>query len=155
MAFSPSSPVTGGAQTGFTSPTYTLTSDTAPDATGRQYAITALGGTQTGATAHSASSPFTMTMFRPKVFKALGTPDPNTGVYYKVSKNTWKLIFRKGATPAANQADQILQITCTIDVPAGTDTYDAAEIRAAWSAFAGTVWAQSSGIGDSLVSGIL
>lgn len=155
MAFSPASPLTGGAQTGLTSPTYTLTADVAPDATGRQYAVTALGGTQTGVTSHSASSPFTLTMFRPKAFKALGVPDPSTGVIYRVGKNSWKLIVRKGVTPAADQAPQIMQIHVTFDVPAGADTYDAANVRACMSAAAGAIWAESADIGDSLVSGIL
>lgn len=155
MAFTPASPVTGGAQTGLTSPTYTLTSDVAPDATGKQYAVTALGGTQTGVTTHSASSPFTLTMFRPKSFKALGQPDPGTGVIYRVGKNSWKLIVRKGVTPAADQPAQNLQITVQMDVPAGADTYDAVNVRAAMSLAAGAIWAESSDIGDSLVTGIL
>lgn len=155
MAFSPASPLTGGAQTGLTSPTYTLTSDVAPDATGRQYAVTALGGTQAGVTAHSASSPFTLTMFRPKSFKALGQPDPSTGVIYRVGKNSWKVIVRKGVTPAANQPAQVMQCTLTIDVPAGADTYDSANVRAALSCAFGALWGDSADIGDSIVSGIL
>jgi len=155
MAFSPASPLTGGAQTGFTSPTYTLTSDVAPDATGRQYAVTALGGTQTGVTAHSASSPFTLTMFRPKSFKALGQPDPGTGVIYRVGKNSWKIIVRKGVTPAADQPAQVMQVTVTMDVPAGSDTYDSANVQAAMSLAAGALWGESADIGDSLISGIL
>lgn len=155
MAFAPSSPVTGGPQTGFTSPTYTLTSDTAPDATGRQYAVTAIGGTQTGVNAHSASDPFTLTMFRPKSFKAVGVPDPSTGVIYRVGKNTWKIIVRKGVTPAANQGASIMQCSLEISVPAGSDTYDDANVRAALSLLFGVAWESSADIGDSLVSGVL
>lgn len=155
MAFSPPSPTTGGAQTGLTTPTYTLTSDVAPDATGRQYAVTALGGTQTGVTTHSASSPFTVTMFRPKSFKAVGVPDPSTGVVYQVGKNSWKIIVRKGVTPAANQSARPMLITAQIDVPAGADAYDAANVRAALSLFVGILSGDSSDIGDSIISGIL
>lgn len=60
MAYSPSSPVTGGTQTGLTSPTYTLTADIAPSALGKQHAVTALGGTQTGVRTSSAADPFTV-----------------------------------------------------------------------------------------------
>lgn len=155
MAFSPASPVTGGPQTGLTTPTYTLTSDVAPDATGRQYAVTALGGTQTGVTTHSASSPFTLTMFRPKSFKALGQPDPGTGVIYRVGKNQWKIIVRKGVTPAADQSAQLMLCTLNIEVPAGADTYDSANVRAALSLLFGAAWADSSDIGDSVITGIL
>lgn len=153
MAFNPSSPVTGGAQTGLTSPTYTLTVDVAPDATGKQWAVTALGGTQTSVTTHSASSPFTITGFRPKNFKALGMPDSNG--LYRVGKNRWRFIIRKGVTPAANQPAALMQVTLDCEIPAGADTYDAANVRAALSLAFGAVWAQSSGIGDSGVTGIL
>jgi len=61
MTWSPTTPVTGGAQTGFTAPTYTLSVDTAPDINGKQHAVTALGGTQAGVTSHSVSNPFTVT----------------------------------------------------------------------------------------------
>jgi len=155
VSFAPTSPVTGGAQTGLTSPTYTHVSDVAPDATGKQYAVTALGGTQTGVNIHSASSPFTVTMFRPKSFKSLGVPDPSNGIYYSVGKNTWKFIVRKGVIPAADQPAKSLIATLTIDVPAGSDSYDAANVRAAMSLLIGTLNQCSAGIGDSLVSGIL
>lgn len=50
MTWSPSSPLTGASQSDLTSPTYTLTSDVAPNSNGEQAAVTALGGTQTGVT---------------------------------------------------------------------------------------------------------
>lgn len=153
--YSPTTPVTGGAQTGFTAPTYTLTSDVAPDATGKQHAVTALGGTQTGVTTHTASAPFTVTAFRPKTFKVLGTPDPATGVVYRVGKNSWKLITRKGVTPAANQSASLMLISTTFEVPAGADTYDGPNVQAALSLHVGILNQMSAGLGDSLKSGIL
>jgi len=71
MSFNLTSPVTGASQTGFTAPTYTLTVDTAPDVNAKQWAVTALGGTQAGVSSHSVASPFTVTMFRPKVLRLL------------------------------------------------------------------------------------
>lgn len=153
--FSPDASITGQAQDGLTSPTYGLTADVAPDATGKQYAVTTLGGTQTGVRTHSASDPFTGTMFRPKSFKAVGVPDPATGVISKVGKNSWKIIVRKGVTPAANQPAQTMVIDCRFDVPAGSDTYDAINVRAALSFFFGLLVEESDDIGDSLVTGIL
>lgn len=155
MAVTLTSPVTGAAQTGFTSPTYTHVSDTAPDANMKQYAVTALGGTQSGVNVHSASCPFTITFVRPKVFKPLGTPNPVTGVVKDVPRNTWKVHVRKGVLPLAGQAYQTMQMTCTIDVPAGSDVADPSNIRAAFSALIGSLSQVSSGIGDSAVSGIL
>jgi hypothetical protein len=40
-----------------------------------------------------------------------------------------------------------------IDVPAGADSYNAADVRAALSAFIGAINANSAGIGDSLTVG--
>lgn len=117
MSFALTSPITGQAQTGLTSPTYTHVTDSAPDITGKQVAVTALGGTQTGVTTHSMSSPFTITFFRPKVFRFLGKPNPTTGLIKDVPRNSFKLITRKGVLPLAGQPFRNMQITTTIDLP--------------------------------------
>lgn len=156
MAISLSTPVTGGAQTGFTSPTYTIAADNAPDASnGKQWAVTALGGTQAGVRAHAATDPFTVTYVRPKVFKAIGKPHPVTGLLPSVPKNTHLLIVRKGALPMANQPASTLLIRCSIDVPAGSDTADPAQLRAAISLLVGALSQLSAGVGDTLVSGLI
>jgi hypothetical protein len=154
MAFSLTSPITGGAQTGLTSPTYTHVADVAPDVNGKQVAVTALGGTQTGVTVHSVASPFTVTIIRPKSFKTLAPVVPGTGLLPSVPKNSWKVIVRKGVTPLAGQPAAILLVKMEIDVPAGADTADAPNIRAAISAAVGALSQQSAGLGDTLVSGI-
>lgn len=155
MAFAPTSPVTGAAQTGLTTPTYTLSVDTAPDSNGKQYAVTALGGTQTGAIAHSVAAPFTTTFFRPKVLKTLSPVDPVTGVLKAVPRNTYKLISRKGVLPLAGQAYQTMQVWTVIEVPAGADTVDAANVRAALSCHIGLLNQVSAGIGDTALNGVM
>lgn len=155
MAFSPTSPITGTAQTGLTSPTYTHTADIAPDVNGKQVAVTALGGTQTGVVAHSISSPFTLTMIRPKTMKLLPAVNPTTGQLRNVPKNTSKIITRKGVVPLAGQAPVVMVVTTTIDVPAGADTADSASVRAALSAHIGLLSQQSAGIGDTVTTGVL
>lgn len=155
MTFILTSPVTGAAQTGFTSPTYTLTADTAPDVNAKQWAVTALGGTQAGASAHSVASPFTVTMFRPKVSKTLGTPNPVTGVVSNIPKNVYKVITRKGVVPLAGQNAVTMLFTTIMEVPAGADLANPAEIRAALSAHIGSLNQQAAGIGDTTVNGIL
>lgn len=153
--FSPTSPVTGAAQAGFTSPTYTLTQDVAPTPNGKQFAITALGGTQTGVDTHSVSKPFTITFFKPGQLKVLPTPNPVTGVIKKIPSNIYKLVSRKGASPLANQANQVARITTIIEVPAGTDTFEPEEIQALLSCHIGVLSQQSSGIGDTVKTGIM
>jgi hypothetical protein len=155
MPFAPTSPITGGTQTGLTSPTYTHVADVAPDVNGKQIAVTALGGTQTGVTAHSIGSPFTMTAIRPKTMRLLPQPNPTTGVVKNVPKNTSKVITRKGVIPLAGQAPAIMIITTTIDVPAGADTADTLSVRAALSAHVGLLNQQSAGIGELVTTGIL
>lgn len=155
MAITLPGSVTGAAQTGFTSPTYTTTPDTAVDSSSKQVAVTALGGTQVGVTTHSVSSPFTASVWRPKQFGLLGKPNPTTGLIANVPKNTYKVIVRKGVTPALNQPVDVMGIHIELKVPAGSDTYDAANVRAAISMAIGTLTAISAGLGDTVINGVL
>lgn len=154
MAFSLSTPVTGAAQTGLTSPTYTMAVDYAPESNGKQWAVTALGGTQTGVTTHSVASPFTINFVRPKTYKVLGKPNPVTGVIANVPMNVYHLITRKGVLPLAGQPYQPMVIRTAISAVAGSDTADAPNVRAALSLHFGAIAQQSAGIGDTVVSGI-
>ncbi len=154
MSINVTSPITGLAQTGLTSPTYTVVTDVAPTNNAKQVAVTALGGTQTGVTISSVSSPFTLNFVRPQTLKGLPAPNPVTGVIASVPTNTYQLITRKGVTPAVNQSVRTMVIRTTIDVPAGSDTYDASNVRAALSAHFGWLSQQSAGVGDTSVSGV-
>lgn len=155
MSFAPSTPVTGAAVTGLTTPTYTIVADVAPSINGKQYAVSALGGTQTGVDVNTVSKPFTLTFFRPAVLKVLPQANPVTGIVKNVPLNTYKLITRKGVAPAVNQSIMVARITTTIEIPAGSDTYEPEDIRALISAHFGTGWAQASGIADTVISGVI
>lgn len=155
MSFALTSPVTGLPQTGLTSPTYTIAADTPPDANAKQYAVTALGGTQTGVLAHSVAAPFTHAMFRPKSFKALQPVNPVTGVLRSVPSNTYTVVTRKGVVPLAGQAFKNMVIRTTIECPAGADTADPVSVSAALSAHFGVVSQASAGIGDTVKNGVL
>lgn len=157
MAISVSSPVTGTAQTGLTSPTYTVTADVAPSNNGKQWAVTALGGTQSGVRTHAPSDPFTITFERPSVLRTLGNLISGvTGLYGKVPTNVYTGIrVRKGVNIAANNVPRVMMIDMKISVPAGADSYDSANVRAALSAAIGALSQQSSGLGDTAASGIL
>jgi len=155
MSITSDGTITGQAQTGLTSPTYTTTVDVAPSANGKQWAITALGGTQTGVDAHSVSKPFTVSAFKPTVMRQLGTPNPVTGVVTSVPRNTYKIITRKGVNPLTGQPMATMLITTSIEVPAGGDTVDPEDVRAAVSLHLGFLVENSAGIGDTCVNGIL
>lgn len=155
MAITIPGSITGAAQTGFTTPGYTTTADTPPDMNSKQAAITAVTGTQAGVDAHSVSRPFTVTVTRPKQFGVLGKANPVTGLIASVPRNTYKVLTRKGATPLAGQPPQVVIARTEIEVPAGCDVNDPANVRAALSAHIGMLQAVAAGIGDTTVNGVL
>lgn len=153
MTIAVTSPITGSAQTGLTSPTYTNVSMAGPDANVKQYAVTALGGTQAGVDVHSVSRPFTISFWFPKILRVL--PSLNSaGQLPSVPMNVYKWITRKGTTPLAGQPSVTLVITTEMSIPAGADTADAPNVRAALSAHFGAIAQQSAGTGDTAVSGV-
>lgn len=155
MGISLTSPVTGSAQTGFTSPTYTLVSDIAPDVNGKQYVVSALGGTQTGATAHTVSNPFTTAIFRPKVVRGFSANVDSNKYVVNNPSNVWKVITRKGGVPASGERFAVSILTTSFSIPAGVETYSIAEIRAAISMHIGSLTQMSAALGDSFNNGTL
>jgi hypothetical protein len=155
MTITITSPITGTAQTGLTSPTYTVVADSPPGPNAECVGVTALGGTQTGVTTNTVSSPFSVTFWKPLNYKVLGKPNPTTGLIANVPMNTYQVITRKGVTPLAGQPIRNMVITTMIEVPAGADTADSANVRAALSAHIGSLDQQSAGLGDMLINGLL
>jgi len=155
MTISLSSPVSGGAQTGFTSPTYTVVVDTAPTSSGKQYAVTAVGGAGNTPRISSASDPFTVTFERPANVRSAPVPNPVTGVVGNVPRNTYKTRVRKGVIPVTGQNPQVMLITGAFDVPAGADLANPVDLKAAVSLFIGALNQQSAGWGDTLLSAVI
>jgi hypothetical protein len=121
----------------------------------KQWAVTALGGTQTGVIAHSIASPFTIAANRPQSYKVLGIVNPTTGQLRQVPRNEFSVITRKGVTPLAGQASVVAMVKTVVSVPAGSDLADPVSVRALISAHIGALSQQSAGLGDTCVSGIL
>jgi len=155
MTVSLSSPVTGSAQTGLTSPTYTVVADTPPNAYSKQYAVTALGGTQTGVDVHAASKPFTITFSKPAQIRSAPIPSPTTGVMANSPRNVYSVIVRKGANPGVNQNPQTMVLRADLSVVAGSDVVEPEDVRAALSFLIGSLSQVSSGLGDTLITNIL
>lgn len=155
MAIAIPATITGATVTGLTSPTYSTTADTPPDINAKQSIVSAVGGTQAGVTTHSVSSPFTVSAWRPKNFNVLGKPNPTTGLISNVQKNTYKVLTRKGVSVAANQPFQVALVRTELDVPAGADSYDIANLRAAISAHCGMLWALADGLAATAASGVI
>jgi len=154
MAFNPSSPVTGAAITGLTSPTYTIVSDTPPSINAKTYAVTALGGTQTGVLTHSPDTPFNVTFKRPALLKTLGSKNPITGQYTQVPKNEYGMFFRKGVAIQTGQYD-VLAVDIRFRVPAGAATYDSVQMKALASFLGGMITAQIQGVLDTELTGVM
>lgn len=155
MTFALTSPITGATVTGFTNPTYTLTADTAPDVNGKQWTVSALGGTQTDVDAHSIAQPFTIAAWKPRFYKVLGKAHPVTGLVSSVPMNTFKVVARKGVLPLSGQPNAIATATLILDVPAGSDAADPANLKALISAVVGAASQQSAGLSDLVINGVL
>lgn len=148
------SPLTGATMTGYlTSPTYTWTADFAPSSNGKQYACSALGGTQTGVEVSSVSKPFTVTIFKPAVLKQLPVVNPVTGVLPAVGRNVFKVITRKGVLPLAGQAPVVLLAESSFSLPAGCGDADPNSVAAALSAHIGALWEQATALMNTLKTG--
>ncbi|UUW20978.1 MAG: hypothetical protein [Sanya atkins-like virus 2] len=154
MSYGMTGAVTGAAVTGLTSPTYTLSADTAIDSNARQSVVTALGGTQTGVSAHSVSSPFSVTVTRPRSLNQLGKANLN-GFIPNVGRNTYRVIARKGVTPALGQPYQVAVARTEYEIPTGSDSYDAANVKALISFHSGFIWANANGIADTTANAVL
>lgn len=155
MTISVTSPVTGSAQTGLTSPTYTVVSDVPPNAYSKQYAVTALGGTQANVDVHGASNPFTITFSRPAQMRSAPVPNPVTGVMGNSPRNVYTVLVRKGVKPGTTQTPQVATLRADLSVVAGADLVEPEDIRAALSLLIGTLSQQSAGLGDTLINGLL
>lgn len=156
MALTVTSPLVGATTSYLTNPTYTLVEDRAPDPqNSKQFAVSALGGTQTGVSISTLNDPFTVTIVRPKSFKTLVVPS-NGAPYQNVPKNTWKVITRKGLVFYGSSVTLKSPITLTteIPIPAGAETNDKVEIAAALSAHIGVLQQQLDNIVAAAASGV-
>lgn len=153
MSIALSSPVSGSAQTGFTSPTYTVTADSAPDQFGKQWAVSGVGGAGNTPNVNSPSGPFTWTFIRPKVYRPQG-PLNSAGFPTTFPRNVWKIITRKGASPYSGGPSITMLMETTISVPAGIDQSDPVAIRAMLSMHLGSLTQVSAAAGDAIVLGV-
>lgn len=155
MSFVPATPATGAAITGLTSPTYTLTADSSPNSQTKQFAVTALGGTQTGVSVHSPSSPFILNLTRPANFKPMSLVNPVTGQLNSVPKNTWKMLAVKGAVPLTGQSPANIVFRGEFVIPAGVETNSAAELKALLSLLGAVFWAEGNDLALCFTTGLL
>lgn len=152
MSYTMTGVITGATIAGLTSPTYTLTADSAIDQNSRQSYVSALGGTQTGVAVHSVSLPFTVSVSRPRVLKILGKPNLN-GLISSVGRNVYKVLGRKGVLPLAGQPNAIALARLEFEIPAGSEAADLVSLKALISFLSGFIEANAIGIADTFASG--
>lgn len=146
--------INGTAQNGgFTTPTFTTTSSSTTFPNGKGWVITAKGGTQPGAVdVHSASRPFSVLATRPASVR--GLPALNVaGRLPNVPVNKYTLSTRKGVTVLDGQASVNAGIITTLNIPAGADLADPANLRAMISAHIGALQQMSAEIGETSLTG--
>jgi hypothetical protein len=78
-----------------------------------------------------------------------------TGILGSVPKNTYKILVRKGVTCLAGQVPQVLLASVTLDIPAGSDSTDPSNVRAAIGLLIGSLNQISASIGDTAVTGVI
>lgn len=154
MTWSPDSSITGSAQTGLTTPTYTLASDLAPDANSRAYVVTALGGTQTNVRASTAGDPFTALIRRGR-YQSIPPKNPVTGAYGNIPLNRIEVLCQKGVYVDSSNVLRTARIRVIAELPAGSEAADPANIRALASFTIGLLSEESQDYGDTLITGIV
>lgn len=157
MAISPSSPLTGSAITGLTSPTYTLTSDTPPDVNSKAWVVTALGGTQTGVIVHKNEMPFRIIAKRPKTVKVPGARNSVTGQFIQTGKNEYSIVVVKGVNVLngmSNAQYETIVARVTLAVPAAVGN-DESQLSALASCLGGLIANQIQGIKDTSLNSVL
>lgn len=148
-------PVTGALQTGFTAPTYTIAADNPPpNVAGRQYAVTALGGTQAGVDVSTSSRPFTILLNRPQVINL--PPTVVNGVASgPIKRNNFDILARKGLTAVVGLPSQIGILRIRLEVPAGADINDSSGVRALCSLGMGALTQLAANYADTAISGVV
>jgi hypothetical protein len=132
-----------------------VSADVAPNASSKQWAVTAIGGTQTGVdTGTSAARPWTLTFSRPSNIRQLNAVDGNNQLR-NVAMNRYVARQRKGMTPLAGQASKAAIFETQFSVPAGADTADVANVKAAFSCYIGALWQQGDGLATVALTGVL
>jgi hypothetical protein len=154
MTISVASPITGATATGYlTSPTFTIVSDQT-DFNGKGYIVTALGGTQTNVVVNSPSSPFSLQIYKPKVWKTL-PPLQLNGQLGSVGTNTITVVAKKGVTVLAGQPKRVATAKLEFVIPAGADIADPNNAAALISMLIGALAEQSNELMDLAVTGAL
>lgn len=138
-------PTAAGTTSTITGGTYTFLPDMANDNRTKVFYVSALGGTQTGATVHRGDKPKQFMVKRPSVIKTPSAYNQVSGRYGRVPKNVTRAIFKGAADVAANQPEPLL-VTTDFAIPAGAPNYDRVNVEACVLAAIAALWDQKEEI---------
>lgn len=147
---SPDSSITGGTEAAFTTPTYTLTSDSAPEALSRLWIVSALGGTQTDVRSHSGGDPFRL-LVRRFPYRVLPPKNPNNGAYGSVPNNKAEIIVTKGLKIDSAGTIRNGEVRITVSLPAGCEVNDPKNVRALGCFSLGLWTEEAQDFNDSMI----
>lgn len=154
MSWSPDAAITGGAQTGFTSPVFNQVDDVAPSVNAKQKTISSISGTVGTASPNTVSEPFTATFYKPATIKQLPAANPVSGLRGQVPNNQYRLVVRKGGEAAAG-VPVVAIARVSIDIPAGMDSYDPDNVKALISYLVGLLNEESADLGETCLTAVV
>lgn len=133
--------------------TYTFVADQANDLRTKVFAVSAIGGTQTGVQKHTAEAPKQLMFRRPASYAQLGGYNQVSGKYSKVPKNVTRIIGKGSAQVVLNQWE-IIPMTLDIGIPAGSASYDAANVEASVMMFITGLYDQKEELCQAIIDGL-
>lgn len=151
--WSPDSSIAGGAITGWTTPTFGLTTVVSRSLNAARKLVTSLSGTGL-AVVNSTTLPFFIEFTAPAAIKSLPPANPVTGLRGSIPVNTYKLLIGKGGYVAAG-VPALATATLEIKIPAGMETNDGGQVAALVSVLAGLLNEESDGLYETLKNGAI
>lgn len=137
-----SSPVTGAAVTGLTSPAFTLVGVNSDYRT-RKYYVSQLGGTQPGVVPHNIAKPFTIEVQRPATIKYPSASVLDTvGNISTVPKNRFDVKTEKGIDVNAAGGVGVSYAGAYASIPVNGTVQDLMSIKSQLSLTVGTLVAE-------------
>lgn len=110
-----------------TAVTLTFVADQSNNLQTKAYALSAIGGTATGATIHSVAAPKQVFFKRPASYAVMSGYNQVSGLYSRVPKNVHRVMSKGSCKVGATQWETI-PCSTQIGVPAGS-SYDAVNLE--------------------------
>lgn len=121
-------------------PVFTLGADTIPAGNAKRWQVTAITNALAGVTTSTVQVPFTLQVSRPNKVKTLSVPLTSGGRIAQVPKNQYRVRINKGCkVNAVSGQTDIASAQIILDIPAGAETADAANIGALLQALTGAI----------------